>query len=340
MIWNNSFLIYPSHFCFFMIIWIGAMISVSSAHWLGVWLGMELNLFGMIPLLIGKGQGQEIEAAIKYYFIQSVGSCFIIIGLLLNNLCLSIFLMEKLFFMVGLVMKLGIVPFYFWVPSVMEKVSWISCFLLCSIQKVSPLFLLINIFQMENLFIVMGCLSSVVGGVGGFNQSKLRSMLAYSSIGHGGWMVGGLMMSIGGALSYFISYFFTCLIVFSILSVLGIFEYSQISKSLSAGNSTIFYLLSLGFLGMSGIPPFIMFFGKVIVISSFCTFFLGILMFLLGAIISMYYYFNVMMLWSIVKFNVLIFNEGKSSFGLLVLMSIMLISGLWVMLILSNGVFF
>nr|YP_010418336.1 NADH dehydrogenase subunit 2 [Cuspidaria undata]USF19205.1 NADH dehydrogenase subunit 2 [Cuspidaria undata] len=320
-------LISPSLFCFFLVMILGIVFSVSSVHWLGIWLGMEINLFGILPIIMGRRQSSEIEATIKYYFIQALGSSVLMVGLVMNNFLFGSEMFGSMFLLSGLFIKLGVVPFYFWVPSVMNSVSWFCCFLLSTFQKLGPLFLTMSILEMESVMIVIGCLSSVVGGVGGFNQSQLRALLAYSSIGHSGWMLGGLVVSVGGAFVYFISYFFTCAIVFFVLSMISLFNHNQITKCLAAESSSVFYLLSIGFLSMSGLPPFVMFFGKVIVVFSFNKFLVSTWVYLLGAVVSMYFYLNAVFLWS--SSGSMVFFGSHSSRSLVnnILFGTILVSG-------------
>ena len=63
--------------------------------------------------------------------------------------------------------------------------SWFTCFIISVVQKVGPMFVLFSLFVGYNRNIAMiGGLRSMVGGLGGLNQSQLRFILAYSSIGH------------------------------------------------------------------------------------------------------------------------------------------------------------
>lgn len=76
------FLSFPFSFGFGVLCVAGRVIRVSSGDWLGVWLGLEVNLLGFIPLVIQVSGGQSVEAAIKYFIVQAVGRGFLLLGAL------------------------------------------------------------------------------------------------------------------------------------------------------------------------------------------------------------------------------------------------------------------
>ena len=72
----------------------------------------------------------------------------------------------------------------------MAGLPWFSCLLLATWQKVAPLFLVVSFVNDVYIYraILVLCFlavgSSLVGGVGGINQTQVRALIAYSSIGH------------------------------------------------------------------------------------------------------------------------------------------------------------
>lgn len=58
----------------------GRVVRISSGDWVGMWVGLEVNLFGVVPFFIGSGLVEEVEATLKYYIIQSVGSILLLMG--------------------------------------------------------------------------------------------------------------------------------------------------------------------------------------------------------------------------------------------------------------------
>jgi NADH:ubiquinone oxidoreductase subunit 2 (subunit N) len=59
---------------------IGVLISLSATHPLRIWLGIEINLIGTMPLLVTNFSAISAERGVKYFLVQSVGSAFIVIG--------------------------------------------------------------------------------------------------------------------------------------------------------------------------------------------------------------------------------------------------------------------
>ena len=140
----------PFNYIFFIVAIFGTLFSVSSSHWLGIWAGLEINLIGVLPLLVYQKRMSKRESAVKYFVIQALGSILLLFGSL-GTYRLS-FSWENLNFMtewsflrlmiirVGLGLKMGVFPFHFWFPRVIAGLPWLSCLLLAIWQKVAPLF--------------------------------------------------------------------------------------------------------------------------------------------------------------------------------------------------------
>nr|YP_009353855.1 NADH dehydrogenase subunit 2 [Lyonsia norwegica]AQZ26146.1 NADH dehydrogenase subunit 2 [Lyonsia norwegica] len=278
----------PSQLAFLLTSVFGAVICLSSSHWLGVWAGLEVNLFGFIPFMSGDRRTGEMESTIKYFLAQEVGSGLLMMSVVfMLAVCGSgqIGTQGGCFTGLGLLLKTGIAPFHFWVPGAMAEISWVSCFLLSTLQKVGPLFSMF-FFGNTHFLVVVGAVSVVVGSVGGVFQTRLRPLLGYSSIAHMGWCL-GCFGSVGSAYYYFGGYVLTLVGVFALLSEVGVYG----METTMSGGSWI--LLSLAVLSLAGFPPFALFFAKVqalISIWSHAPF--VVVFFLFGGAVSFFYYFN------------------------------------------------
>nr|AHA85003.1 NADH dehydrogenase subunit 2 [Lunella aff. cinerea STW-2013] len=313
------FSVMPFGFLFIFVFVFGSVLSLSSLHWIGIWVGLEVNLMGFIPILVYRGITQETESGMKYFIIQALGSGMIMLGSLmcfnisfsweLTSLSESVFSMVPLLF--GLMLKLGSFPFHFWLPSVMAGISWLGCMVLTTWQKVAPMFLLSSLLYgwIEKSLLVMGVFlaiagfSSIVGGIGGLNQTQIRSLLAYSSIGHIGWMLFCCVCGDDVLKVYFMIYFVVSICVFLVLwfSELSFFSQSSfmfLEKSKMSQLYLVIMLLSLG-----GMPPLLGFVGKWLVMWLSCNggFPLCIVMLLVGSLISLFYYLS--LLFSIMLFS-------------------------------------
>nr|YP_009003690.1 NADH dehydrogenase subunit 2 [Iwatanemertes piperata]AHB53115.1 NADH dehydrogenase subunit 2 [Iwatanemertes piperata] len=276
---------------------VGSLMSVSASHWLGVWVGLELNLMGFLPLVVQGGDSQFIEGSIKYFVVQALGSSLLLLGGFLHGSLFfswgwgsGSFLVSIL--LLGLLLKLGAAPFHWWVPSVMGGLSWLACGLLATWQKLAPFFLLFGVLSdFFYLFLFFACVSSLVGGVGGVGQVQLRVLMGYSSINHLGWMIGLLVCSLLGGMCYFLFYFFISFLIFFVFSGSGLWRVSQVSSGVG-----LFVLIGLVSLG--GLPPLSGFVPKWValqVVSSAGQFFLGSML-IVGALISLYYYLSLVFL--------------------------------------------
>jgi len=288
----------PYYFFFIIILFRGTIISISSINWVYVWMGLEINLLSFIPLLVCGVSELEVERSLKYFLVQALGSSFVLFGCfsVINypHVILSIY-MRNIILLFSFIIKLGIFPFHFWLPRVMGGLSWISCLLLAVWQKVGPLFIIIRVIK--NIYcwilLIFGCLGSIIGGVGGINQSQIRILLAYSSIGHIRWIFIGIVCSFNVTFYYYIIYRF---IIISIISIIYIYP-SKIVNLINFRLIPFFFILFMCvlFLSLAGIPPFFGFFPKLILINLMIdiNIHIYILILILGSLINIFYYLNV-----------------------------------------------
>lgn len=264
---------------------LSTFIGISSGHLLIVWISFELNILSFIPIISYSSWFQETERCIKYFMFQAFGSSLLLLGVIRSEISYIVIF--------GLLVKLGVAPFHFWYPSVIAGSSWFVCGLLMTWQKILPLSLIIYCFNSEYNLVVLVCgaLSRIVGGVGGLNQTRLRPLLGYSSIGHIGWILCGRYYSGVVGIVYFFFYFMIR------LCIVWVFIYTRSHspgiKFTHFSGSFFFFFARLGLLiSLGGVPPFTGFFPKWLVISSLDSFSLLFIL-LLGSLINLYYYLNV-----------------------------------------------
>nr|YP_010414428.1 NADH dehydrogenase subunit 2 [Branchipolynoe onnuriensis]URS74515.1 NADH dehydrogenase subunit 2 [Branchipolynoe onnuriensis] len=278
---------------------LGSILSISSTQWIFVWLGLELNLMSFIPLLVFSNKYNEAEASMKYFLAQAMGSGLILLGSLSFFMSPQILLnpnLMNLFLFLGLITKLGIPPCHFWFPSVMAMISWPMCLILTTWQKLVPIIILsYSILPNMNFFIIMIILlSSIIGGIGGLNQTQLRPLLAYSSIGHMSWMMAAMTSSYSASIIYLITYIsITIPLMLLLWTSSSMSNLSSLNISSNSPSHNIF--LSTLLLSLGGLPPFLGFFPKWMVMETLSTtFMLVIFITLLGSVINLYYYLNLM----------------------------------------------
>lgn len=176
---------------------LGTIIVLFSSHWLIIWIGFEINILAIIPILMKKFNPRAIEASTKYFLTQATASMLLILGIIINLLhsghwTVSIIPnpIASTVITIALAIKLGLSPFHFWVPEVTQGVPLSSGIILLTWQKIAPLSVLYQISPSinPNLLVAIAATSVLVGGWGGLNQTQLRKILAYSSIAHMGWI--------------------------------------------------------------------------------------------------------------------------------------------------------
>nr|AFV08519.1 NADH dehydrogenase subunit 2 [Lucilia sericata] len=260
---NNS-----SKIMFFGILMMGTLISISANSWLGAWMGLEINLLAFIPLM-SDDKLMSTEASLKYFLTQALASSvflFAVILFLLNSSKTnSNYFMEMMIFS-SLLLKSGSAPFHFWFPNVMEGLSWTNTLILMTWQKIAPL-MLISYIIFKPLIITSIILSSLIGALGGLNQTSLRKLMAYSSINHLGWMLAAMYNSNLLWMTYFLFYSF---LSFAMIFMFNMFKTSHINQlfSLFFHSKVMKFFLFFNLLSLGGLPPILGFFPKWIVIQS------------------------------------------------------------------------
>nr|YP_009487398.1 NADH dehydrogenase subunit 2 [Toromys rhipidurus]AWB97230.1 NADH dehydrogenase subunit 2 [Toromys rhipidurus] len=241
----------------------GTLITLISSHWLLMWVGLELSMLSMIPILMNKTNPRSTEAATKYFLTQATASMLLLLATIMtmiysgqwsiiytNNQTITFTLT------LSLIMKLGLAPFHLWVTEVTQGTPLLQGMILLTWQKIAPLSILIQISPTINTHLILtsALLSALLGGWGGLNQTQLRKILAYSSIAHMGWML--VVINSNPSISLF------NLIIYITLTIpLFIMFYTNnnlCTLSLSHVWSTtppIIIIILMNLLSLGGLPP-------------------------------------------------------------------------------------
>nr|AAS91407.1 NADH dehydrogenase subunit 2 [Megaderma lyra] len=192
----------PAFIMISLTIILGTVIVMMSSHWLLIWIGFEMNMLAIIPMLMKRHNPRAVEAATKYFLTQATASMLLMLAVVTNLLYSGQWTvtnitnpLASITMTLALAMKLGLSPFHFWVPEVTQGVPLSSGLVLLTWQKLAPLSVLYQISHSINpsLLLTMSLTSIAIGGWGGLNQTQLRKILAYSSIAHMGWMTAVLI---------------------------------------------------------------------------------------------------------------------------------------------------
>ncbi|YP_003934122.1 NADH dehydrogenase subunit 2 (mitochondrion) [Culex quinquefasciatus] len=303
---NNIFLI--------MLIF-GSLITISANSWLGAWMGLEINLLSFIPLMNeGKKNLMTSESSLKYFLTQAFASSILLFAIILMMMSFNLNWMNNNFYelliLSTLLLKNGAAPFHFWFPGVMEGLSWINGLILMTWQKIAPL-MLISYNINYNFFFIAIILSMIIGALGGLNQTSLRKLMAFSSINHLGWMLMAMMNNELLWLIYFVFYFFLSMSIVLLFNNLKLFHFNQIFN-FSMMNPVIKFFLFLNLLSLGGLPPFLGFLPKWLVIQNLVETNQLFLLFISVCLtlITLYYYLRM-------SYSIYMLNFNKNSWMLM-----------------------
>ncbi|UQU34966.1 NADH dehydrogenase subunit 2 (mitochondrion) [Schistocerca nitens] len=306
---NNS-----TKLLFLSTLMMGTILSISSNSWFGVWMGLEINLLSFIPLLTSNKNMMMNESSIKYFIVQAMASTMLLFSILLIQMKYPMGweteFIPSMMISSSLLLKIGAAPFHFWFPEVMEASSWNNCLTLMTWQKIAPMMVLSYCIQLSTFIWTIIILSIIIGAMGGLNQTSLRQLLAYSSISHLGWMISSLTVSENIWELYFIIYSMLSLIMVLLFKQMNLFFMNQI-YSASNMSTEIKFMMFLSLLSLGGLPPFIGFLPKWIVMQSLMENNMTTIMTIMVVLttITLYYYMRI-------SFSALIMSYTENSWSM------------------------
>nr|ANJ70628.1 NADH dehydrogenase subunit 2 [Pterostichus madidus] len=300
---------------FILTLMMGTMISISSYTWLGTWMGLEINLLSFIPLLKEKNNPYSTESSIKYFLVQALASTMFLFSILMimmmkntiNNI-LNIDMLLMMMINSSLLLKMGAAPFHFWFPEIIEGMNWINSLILMTWQKIAPMMLLSYTIKFSNYIIIIIIITTLVGSINGLNQTSLRKIMAYSSINHLGWMLSSFLNSEMIWLLYFFFYSFISLTLILMLNSFKIFYLKQMYTFMNK-NILIKFSLMMNLLSLGGLPPFLGFLPKWMIIQYLSNNYMYLLLFMIMmTLITLFFYLRIAYTSLILSHNELNFN--------------------------------
>nr|YP_010000405.1 NADH dehydrogenase subunit 2 [Phainopepla nitens]QOD96278.1 NADH dehydrogenase subunit 2 [Phainopepla nitens] len=253
---------------------LGTTITISSNHWIMAWTGLEINTLAILPLISKSHHPRAIEAATKYFLVQATASTLILFSSMTNawhtgqwDITQLTHPLPCLILTAALAMKLGLAPFHFWFPEVMQGSPLITGLLLATAMKLPPMTLLYMTSHSLNptALTTMAILSAAVGGWMGLNQTQTRKIMAFSSISHLGWMAIIVVYSPKLALLNFYLYSMMTAAVFLTLNSMNTMKLSTLMTTW-AKTPALSAMLMLTLLSLAGLPPLTGFLPKWLII--------------------------------------------------------------------------
>ena len=284
---------------------VGMMAMIGAAHLLTLYVGIELLalcLYGMIAM--ERDSVRAAEAAMKYFILGALASGVLLYGMsllygLTGSLSLqavsgatgtlevsSLPLMLAIsMLVVGLLFKLGAVPFHMWVPDVYDGSATSTTLYLSAVPKLAAFAILLRLLSTglegwieiwQDMLLVASLLSIALGNVVAIAQSNIKRMLAYSTISNMGFLLlgffAGTHAGYAAAMFYAVIYMVTTLAAFSVILALSRsgFESDSLDdfRGLNKRNPWLALLMLIVMFSLAGIPPTAGFFAKLMVLQA------------------------------------------------------------------------
>nr|AAO21652.1 NADH subunit 2 [Aphanius dispar dispar] len=278
---------------------LGTTLTFASSHWLLAWMGLEINTLAIIPLMAQSHHPRAVEAATKYFLVQATAAAMLLFASISNAWMTGQWEIQHMLHPIpttlitlALSLKIGLAPLHSWMPEVLQGLDLVTGLILSTWQKLAP-FCLILQFQptSSEILLILGLLSTLVGGWGGLNQTQLRKILAYSSIAHLGWMVLVLQFSPSLTLLTLLTYFIMTFSLFLAFKVNHSTSINSLATSWAKAPA-LTSLVPLILLSLGGLPPLTGFFPKWMILLELTKQNMALIATLaaLSALLSLYFY--------------------------------------------------
>lgn len=317
---------------------LGMFIMVSANDFLTIYLGLEMQSLSLYILAAAKREDKNAtEAGIKYFVLGALASGILLYGISLiygylgtTNLTTLLgvlggeqalsqgAIVGLVFVLIGFAFKISAAPFHMWTPDVYEGVPTPVTAYFAIVPKLAAAMLFVRVlvagpfaeysFQWQQVVIILSVISMMVGAFGAIWQNNIKRLLAYSSIGHMGYVLLGIiantMYGVQTVIFYFVVYILASLGIFAILLALRsgkeTIEKIDDFKGLAGKHPVIALMLSLLMFSMIGLPfpPFAGFFGKFFVFGAAIAkgYYVLAVIGMITSVVAAYYYLRIVKL--------------------------------------------
>jgi NADH-quinone oxidoreductase subunit N len=286
----------PESFVFILLSVLGLVTMVSASHLMALYVGIELATFPVLAwIALRRDNSRALEGALKYFVLSALASGIMLFGMALifcGGFSLSypglleaqinpLFLIGVCLVLVGLMFKLGLAPFHFWLPDVYQACTVRQAAYISISMKIAAVGAMIGLVTALDTFFnglwpyifgTAGVLSVLVGSFAALWQKNLKRLLAYSGISHMGfiaftWMGVSSVNTISG-LFYLGVYLMSLVVVWKILIFLEDKEGEEIDQcrdlsGLAQTHPRQAFWMTVALVSLMGLPPLPVFFGKL-----------------------------------------------------------------------------
>nr|MBF0222853.1 NADH-quinone oxidoreductase subunit N [Desulfobulbaceae bacterium] len=294
----------PEYYLFLILSSLGLMMLVSSIELITLFVALELSSFSLYILVPMRSENHgvrsQMEAAAKYILFGVTATGIMLFGMSylfgITGTTYFVQMVPKLaelitepaaiagiaMVMCGFLFKLAVFPFHFWVPDVYEGASNETTAFIASIPKLGAVAILIRVVMMAapdgtaivDMMVVLAICSMFYGNLSALVQTDIKRMLGFSGIAHAGFVLLGLLTfkELGYATSM---YYIFGYLVMNLACFLVICKVSKSGENVTVKDLTglhkrspvLAFTMAVGMLALAGIPPFVGFMGKFMLLA-------------------------------------------------------------------------
>ncbi len=308
---------------------LGMMVMISSNDLIVFYMGLELQSLALYVLAsFNRDNLLSTESGLKYFILSALSSglllygCSLVYGFAETTNFNEILINSKnveygltfgiVFILVGLAFKISAVPFHMWAPDVYQGSPTSVTVFFAILPKIAALTVFIRFLyvpfanmsdQWQMIIIFISIASMIFGAVAAIGQTNLKRLVAYSSIGHMGYVLAGLSTGTNDGIQSSIVYmsiylvmnlaFFSC--VFMLRRNDTYYEKIEDLSGLSKNHPILSFSLMVILFSLAGIPPLAGFFAKFYIFMAVIEqsmYFLAVIG-LLSTVIAAFYYLRI-----------------------------------------------
>jgi len=293
----------PEYYIFLFISALGLMMVVSSVELISIFVSLELSSFALYLLVPMRndqaGLRMQMEAGIKYILFGVLATGFMLFGMsYVFGLTGSTYLKDivhglqtapqpaalfgVIMILVGFFFKLAVFPMHFWVPDIYQGSSNETTGFIATVPKLAAVALLIRITYLSSgniqflvyLLMLLALCSMFYGNLSALVQTDVKRMLGFSGIAHAGFILLGLLTMKASGYAVAVYYIFgyvlmnlACFLVLCNVSQNGENLAIEDLKGLHKRQPVMAFILAVGLFALAGIPPFVGFMGKFMLLT-------------------------------------------------------------------------
>ncbi len=317
----------------FLFATLGMLMMVSANDLMALYLGVELQSLSLYVIAaFRRDSTRSTEAGLKYFVLGALSSGLLLYGISMIYGFAGTTSFEGLagvlggaggapslgvivglvFLAAGLAFKVAAVPFHMWTPDVYEGAPTPVTAFFAVAPKIAAVALFVRVMigpfggliaQWQQIIVFISIASMLLGAFAAINQTNIKRLMAYSSIGHMGYVLIGLaagtQAGIRGVIIYLAIYLFMNAGTFACIlcmrqhgrMVEGIGDLAGLART----QPMMALVMALFMASMTGLPPLAGFFGKFFVFMAaieakmYTLAVIGVL----SSVVAAFYYFRI-----------------------------------------------